>query len=134
MKKTIAMISLASVSILSAAIYADSNVKVVLTDPKKAIVVKQDNDEFTITMQANPTTGYGWYLTGFYSKYIEPEGMQFIPPTKQLMGAPGVDVWKFKIDDDAFKAPMLLTIRFVSMRPWDVSTGKKQTYRVVTTS
>lgn len=70
----------------------------VLTSPKKPIVVTAQNPNFSITLKSNPSTGYAWRIKSYPKPMIEPLGHKFIPSTdKKLMGAPGYEVWTFKV-------------------------------------
>lgn len=87
----------------------------------KPILVKSNKPTVTVTLPANPTTGYRWYLYRYNSDLIEPESAKYLPPTKQLAGASGKMQFSFELDDDAFKVPSIIRVSLVYMRPWEAS-------------
>lgn len=56
----------------------------------------QVGQKFTIRMESNPTTGYGWQLSDSLDNEIILVTNTFIPPDSQLCGAGGHEVWTFK--------------------------------------
>jgi inhibitor of cysteine peptidase len=52
---------------------------------------------FTITLPANPTTGYQWQLARpLYAKMIKLISSEYIADDTGLIGSGGKQVWKFK--------------------------------------
>lgn len=58
------------------------------------IMVKK-GQEFTISLESNPTTGYQW-IPMFNTSIINLISHSFQPSTTKLMGSPGTDIFKFK--------------------------------------
>ena len=69
---------------------------------------------FTIRMESNPTTGYGWQLSNTLDKKIILVTNVFIPPDGKLMGAGGHEVWTFKAIGEG---QMEISMNYV--RPWE---------------
>lgn len=96
-------------------------------EQKTSILVTADQPEFSIKLKANPTTGYSWFLRECNTRYLEPVKHSFQPPeNKKLIGAPGYELWTFKVKPEAFNVPHQTPLRFVYARPWeksDQSTG-----------
>lgn len=91
-----------------------------VSDPKKMIVVSQDEPEFAINLPSNEGTGYSWYLeTEHSSRLAEVIGFENHSPDVQLMGAPHYQQFRFKLLEAAFKAPQVLHLSFKKVRPWE---------------
>lgn len=86
----------------------------------KPIVVTKNQKEITVTLKANKTTGYSWFLVSYDHELLEPEKSTYIPPTSQLVGAPGKMTFTFEVDDDAFTVPRMSHISLIYARPWDM--------------
>lgn len=105
--------------------------KGVFTDPNKAIQVAQKSPQFSLTLRSNPTTGYSWFLVGYDHNLITPISRRFKPDTSKV-GAPGKDIWTFKVKQQAFVVPQATQITLQYFRPWVVPTnGRKLTFLVV---
>ena len=92
----------------------------VYTDAKPVVMVSKDKVEFVIKLKSNPTTGYSWFLRDYDSKIVEPVSHVYEAPTdKKLMGAPGYELWTFKIKSAGFVVPQRTTLRFMYARPWE---------------
>ncbi|MEW6059048.1 MAG: protease inhibitor I42 family protein [Actinomycetota bacterium] len=54
-------------------------------------------DELTVTLESNASTGFRWVLvTEPDSGVLELLGSEYIAATTDLVGAPGVEVWRFR--------------------------------------
>lgn len=104
----------------------------VYTNPIKPIIVSEQQNEFYIQLASNPTTGYSWFIQDYDSKWIKVKKHQFISYQPSMPGASGLEIWKFKINSNAFKTPQQLKIHFVYQRPWNKEIGKKVTFIVLT--
>ena len=83
-------------------------------NPGEPIKVKV-GQRFTIRMESNPTTGYGWQL----SKALDEKVVQFvtnayISPDSKLCGAGGHEVWTFKAVGEE---QVDISMKYV--RPWE---------------
>ena len=78
---------------------------------------------FTLTLEANPTTGYQWRM----AKTPEETVVQFVnseyeAPTTQRVGAGGKEIWRF-----IALAPGKAVIEMVYGRPWEKDTAPART-------
>src|SRR5437016_901686 len=90
----------------------------VYSEDKTNISVQQDQPSFVIKLKSNPTTGYTWFLREYDSNLVAPVKHSFVPPVKTLIGAPGYELWTFKVKSGAFAVPQITTIRLIYARPW----------------
>lgn len=103
------------------------------TDPEKSIMVSPSQPEFSLRLASNPTTGYSWFIKRYNQHFLTLEKHQFFPPTSQIVGAGGVDLWVFKVKPEAFIAPHIFKIKLVYARPWEADKNNKTTdFTVIT--
>ena len=69
---------------------------------------------FTIRMESNPTTGYGWQLSKALDNKIILVTNAYIPPDSKLCGAGGHEVWTFKAISEG-----QVDISMIYVRPWE---------------
>ena len=96
-------------------------------NPREPIKVKA-GQRFTIRMESNPTTGYGWQLSkALDEKVVQLVTNAYIPPESKLMGAGGHEAWTFK----AIGAGATdISMQYV--RPWDKDQpAKTNVYTVI---
>lgn len=105
--------------------------KPALTNPAKSLMVSKAKPEFTIRLKDNPTTGYSWYLMQYNSQLIDVVKHSYEAPHTDLVGAPGISVWQFRLKPEAFTAPHLTTITLGYTRPWETKSITKQTFTVI---
>lgn len=85
----------------------------------QTLTLAPTTQQFTITLPANPTTGYSWALIAYDNNHIKVVSHTFAAPSAQLPGAPGQDIWVFQVMPGAANvAPLSLQFRYA--RPWDV--------------
>ncbi len=85
---------------------------------KPNIVVTSAHPTFTIKLKSNPTTGFSWFLRDENTDFILVQKHTFQKPDSKLAGAPGFELWTFKLKPTAFMVPRQLTLRLVYTRPW----------------
>lgn len=104
------------------------------TEDKQAIVITKDDPRFILKLKSNPTTGYSWFLREYNSNLIEPikHGTE-TPANKKLMGAPGYELWTFRMKPAGFIVPQQTTVRFVYARPWETADNSTQVMFKVST-
>ena len=121
-------------SVLSYAfpVFADTMSNVYSSDHLSISVSKID-PEFTIQLKSNPTTGYSWFLRQYNADLVDPIGHYFQVPHTKMIGAPGIEVFRFRMKPAAFVVPQHTALSFVYARPW-VSTENTTTlvFRVST--
>ncbi|WP_108652786.1 protease inhibitor I42 family protein [Dongshaea marina] len=91
-----------------------------ISDPAKPILVTPGQKQFSINLKSNPSTGYVWIIKSYDHNLLEIKGQAFQAGSKDLVGAPGITTFTFKIDDDAFKASQMSHIDFIYARPWEM--------------
>lgn len=113
---------------------AEENVTVkspVFNEPGKPILLKNNDDTFSIVLKSNPTTGYSWFLSGFDADLISPKSHRYVPPANNMAGASGYEEWQFNVNQDSLKVPRLSKIEMIYARPWDVASAHPQTFNLV---
>lgn len=125
-------ISLLTILFLFSMITFGANNKVVFTSPDKSIMVNKSSTTFTITLESNPTTGYGWFLVKYNSNLIVPVSQKYYPSNTKLIGAGGYEKWIFKAKPMAFMVPQVTFIQLAYTRPWNLENYKPITFKVVT--
>ncbi len=81
------------------------------------------NNNFTITLDSNPTTGYKWAIDSpFDTKLLQLIGSKYTPTKTDLVGAPGKEDWTFKAKK---KGKTILS--FSCTRPWEKDTPPVKT-------
>lgn len=119
--------------LLSPVIEAQQPTKFIPTDPNQSIMLPSAKSEFSLTLPANPTTGYTWHIASYDDHLVTVTGHKFFPPSSQIVGAGGFDVWTFKVSPSALVAPHLLKIKMVYGRSWDIrETGQEKEFFVIT--
>ena len=58
-------------------------------------ITANKSQEFTISLESNPTTGYQW-IPIFNTSIINLISHRFQPSTTKLIGSPGTEIFKFK--------------------------------------
>ncbi len=122
MKKLI-MVALVSMALLIIVLSGCGTAAKAFTEPSQIINTKV-NQEFTIALGSNPSTGYSWQVT-----YEEKE-LTLVEKTykeqdntgKQIVGAAGTEYFKFKALN---KGETKVT--FTYRRPWEQPSAQDQT-------
>lgn len=105
----------------------------IYTEEKPNISVDAKHPEFTLKVKSNPTTGYSWFLREYDSNLMVPVKHSFELADRKLMGAPGYELWTFRIKPIGFVVPQQTVIRLVYARPWQGSdTSTQLVFRVST--
>lgn len=90
------------------------------------ISIDQKNPIFTIRLKSNPSTGYAWFLREYDHDLLIPVKHEFKHADKELVGAPGSEMWTFKIKPAGFIVPQQSVLRLVYARPWQGVDGSTQ--------
>jgi predicted secreted protein len=80
-------------------------------------------DEFTITLESNPTTGYQW-IPMFNPGIISLVSHSF-QPSSRLMGAPGTDVFTFKAINHGTES-----LKIFYKRSWEKEPVKEKVFSI----
>ena len=82
------------------------------------IQLSGDQQNVDITLPANATTGYQWYVVGYDHNLLSLNNYRYAPPSNtKLMGAPGQAVFTFTIDPSFFNAPQSTEVKLSYQRP-----------------
>lgn len=103
-----------------------------LTDASKTIMVAKNSPQFSVSLPANPSTGYSWFMEKYDPRFVEVVN-HVHQPQSQVPGASGIDVWTFKLTPITFTAPHVLRINLLYARAWDVNTNPRMaSFTVIT--
>lgn len=94
-----------------------------------SMIETQVGQEFTITLDSNPSTGYGWQLAEPLDESIlELVGSEYEPPEDGSIGTGGQELWTFKA---VGQGETEIALKYV--RPWeeDGVPAKERTFTVV---
>ena len=84
----------------------------------QVIQLSGDQQNVDITLSANATTGYQWYVLGYDHNLLSLNNYRYNPPSNtKLMGAPGQAVFTFTIDPSFYNAPQSTTVMLGYQRP-----------------
>lgn len=90
----------------------------------------------TFKLKSNPSTGFTWYIKNYPQKLVSIKSHKMKRPSQSehRVGAPGYEVWQFKVKQAAFKAPHVIPIELMYARPWMVGghSGQTRTLYIVT--
>lgn len=95
------------------------------------IRISKSSPIFTLKLPANPTTGYMWFLKKADANIIV-LGHKYTKPIPTLMGESGYDVWRLKVQPEAFVVPHLMSLSLAYAQPWNLAAAKSDSYYVVT--
>jgi inhibitor of cysteine peptidase len=93
----------------------------VYTQDKPVAMITAAQPEFVIKLKSNPTTGYTWFLRNYNTDLLQPVSHSFQAPDTTMVGAPGFELWTFKVKSTAFVVPQQTSIRFAYSRPWEAA-------------
>ena len=96
------------------------------TDSTKAIQVVRSSPVITLKLKSNPSTGFSWFLVGYDHGLLVPISRVFVPPTKEMPGAPGYEIWRFGVSPHAFVVPQMTYITLRYLRPWVVPANARK--------
>ncbi len=83
--------------------------------------------EFTVRLEANRTTGYGWQLASTpNAALVALVRSEYLSPNGGRLGAAGVEAWTFKA-----LAPGRVEIAMKYVRPWETNAPPARTTNVV---
>jgi inhibitor of cysteine peptidase len=85
--------------------------------------------EFSIILESNPTTGYSWTFSNpLDTKVIDLTGDEFISPDNLRKGAPGKQLWTFRVVGEGETA---ISLEYI--RPWEKGKPpvRAQTFTVI---
>lgn len=80
----------------------------------------QDGDDFTIILEENLSTGYGWESVIEDAEHVSATGESTISPKVEMPGAPGEKAFSFHVEGEGIS-----TITFNYVRVWEGTPIKK---------
>lgn len=86
------------------------------------------NQQFQITLDSNPSTGYGWEVI-YNPKYLKLISQNYVSSDSNIVGAPGKEIFTFK----AIKIGQT-KITFNYQRTWEDQPLKTKQYKVKITN
>ncbi len=132
MKKILILLSTLFMTIFYINTYADDTI---YTADKLNIIATSQSPEFTIKLKSNPSTGYVWFLRDYNNNLLTPVKHVYQKPGQEMPGAPGFELWTFRVKPSALTIPQQTVIRFIYARPWEGVNGSTQIeFRVSTMS
>ncbi len=84
------------------------------------MTVDKKATRFTISLPANPTTGYQWQVIRFDKKHFSHVKHEYVANKPILMGSPGKMLFVFERTADA-ESPSCTEMIFRYQRPWEGS-------------
>lgn len=81
--------------------------------------------QFTVSLPANPTTGYQWASTAYDKSCVTLSKQTFLPPKTHLIGAGGVMTFVFVVSKNR-SCLQKTTLSFTYSRPWEKTKGTVQ--------
>lgn len=105
---------------------------ITFSDPHKIIQVREAAPTFKIFLQANPTTGYAWFIKQIDSNLIQVRHHKYVAPGSKLVGAPGYEEWKFQVKPAIFKQNAETTVQLIYKRRWEKTYAQAVTFTVKT--
>lgn len=115
--------------------FANDHTAPIFNAPKNKIIVTPQNPEFTIAMASNPTTGFSWKVKSYSVKMIALVDHKFVAPrNRKLMGAPGYELWTFKVLYPTATHVRVNQVAHVVMeyaRPWETVGAKIASFVIV---
>lgn len=100
----------------------------IYSDPAKIINIEPCED-FTITLESNKTTGFGWDIAvPIDDNVIKFVSCEYVAASTGLAGSGGREIWSFRA-----ACPGKASIAFKYFRPWekDVPPARRLTFNVV---
>jgi len=100
-----------------------------------SITVCLKHPDFTITLPANPTTGFSWHIQKYSKNMFEFISEKYIASkNKKLMGAPGTQTFHFKAKKENYAVAQVSHIVFLYERSWEKKHVTKKTFIIVVRS
>lgn len=106
--------------------FADTPANPANNPANKPVAISPEQNILTINIQANPSTGYNWYLSQFNNQFFTLSSYQFTPGKTKMPGSPGTATFNFTINPSFHTGPYLSEIDFTYLRPWDMSSAVHQ--------
>ncbi|MFW2570602.1 protease inhibitor I42 family protein [Legionella sp. 29fVS95] len=87
-----------------------------------SVNIDPNQTQFTITLPANPTTGYQWTVKKYDKSFLQLITSHYISPQTNLIGAGGQMQFKFElVKGETY--PKNTIMQFKYARPWEPESG-----------
>lgn len=87
---------------------------------KEDLKISSKQEDFTVTLPANPTTGFKWSVLEFDKNLFELKNHQYFSSKVGMLGAGGTMLYTFKLKkQQQMKCPCKSLIKFKYSRPWE---------------
>ncbi|HSW70423.1 MAG TPA: protease inhibitor I42 family protein [Gammaproteobacteria bacterium] len=118
--KNLFLIFLITTLFLPLSLFATENAELpIYTEQQTSFLITAEQPQFIIKLKSNPTTGYSWFLKKYASRYLQALAHRFQGPDTKMLGAPGYELWTFKMKPAAFVVPLRTSLSFAYLRPWE---------------
>lgn len=97
----------------------------------KPIIIQPNQQILKVSLDANATTGYSWFLKRYNRRYFTLSDYQYVAGNTDMPGAPGKAVFTFKVNPNFHKAPFATRMKLSYMRPWDTSSAMPRTLLIL---
>ncbi|NIN66503.1 MAG: peptidase inhibitor I42 [Anaerolineae bacterium] len=88
-------------------------------------VVLNVGDTFLLSLESNPTTGYGWEIAEIDQGILREASHEYEAESSDLVGSGGHEIWRF----DALAAGST-TLQLEYRRPWEEGVEPEKTFSV----
>lgn len=126
--------ALLSALLLVAPVVSAYSLNVTVSDPASPVMLSPSQSKFTLYLETNPSTGYGWFLSDISpSGLLKPVGYRLIQNRSDgaQVGAPALAAWEFELAAEARVVPRVFSIQFEYKRPWLLEVLRSVRYVVV---
>ena len=103
------------------------------SETPETIIVQPGNQNITIALKANPTTGFMWFLQDYNQALLTLTSYQYQAPKTNLVGAGGVALFQFALKPALFDGPQVTSLHFVYSQPWQYGNGQQRTIQIIST-
>lgn len=93
------------------------------------LVVDKESAQFTVSLPANPTTGYQWAIDTYDMARFDPISSQYVGAPVKRIGAGGKMLFVFELKKGV-EYPTCTLMVFRYARPWEPSSGALTRVRV----
>lgn len=91
--------------------------------------VNSNDPDFTISLPANPTTGFQWSVIDYDKALLNLTHSQFVKPNSKLIGAGGVMKFTFDLNSGV-TYPVFTEITLKYARPWEAKSATIKHVRI----
>ncbi len=97
------------------------------------IQLSSNQDTIQISLPANGTTGYQWYVQTYDHDLLSLQDYRYATGSNnKLVGSGGSAIFVFNVDPRFYDAPQVTTVAFVYQQPWNP--GQNTTTATITLS